>query len=47
MKTSHKRLFLLLLASALGTLIGTSCNTMRGVGRDVQHAGSHIEAAAR
>ncbi len=47
MKTSLKRLALLLLASAVFTLIGTSCNTFRGFGRDVEHVGDHIERAAR
>lgn len=46
MNTSQKRLILLVLASALLTLVGTSCNTVRGVGRDVEHAGYHIEKAA-
>lgn len=46
MKTSLKRIALLLLASAAFSLIGTSCNTFRGFGRDVEHAGNHIENAA-
>ena len=41
MKTNPTRIALLLLLTALGT----SCNTVRGVGRDVRHAGSHIEHA--
>lgn len=46
MKSSHKRFALLLLAAVLWTIAGTSCNTVRGVGRDVEHAGGHIERAA-
>lgn len=38
---------LLLLATAILTLTVTSCRTFRGFGQDVQHAGSHIEGAAR
>ncbi|MCE9519993.1 MAG: entericidin A/B family lipoprotein [Verrucomicrobia bacterium] len=45
MKTSHKHL-LLFLAAALLIFAGTSCNTVRGVGRDVEHVGGHIERAA-
>ena len=41
MKTNTTRIALLLLLTALGT----SCNTVRGVGRDVRHAGSHKEHA--
>lgn len=47
MKTSPQRLLLILLVSVLGTVVGTSCNTFRGFGRDVGHAGHHIERAAR
>ncbi len=46
MKASTKRLALLLLASALLVMAGTSCRTFRGFGRDVEHVGSHIERAA-
>jgi len=39
---------LLLLASAVISLFGTSCrNTIRGAGRDVENAGDHIERATR
>lgn len=47
MKTSTSRLTLLVLASAVWTLIGTSCRTVRGFGQDVEHVGSHIERASR
>jgi len=46
MKTSKTQLTLMLLAAVLCTLVGTSCNTFRGVGRDVGHVGHHIERAA-
>lgn len=46
MKTSNTRINFLLLAALLGSLIGTGCNTFRGVGRDVGHVGHHIERAA-
>ncbi len=46
MKTSHKRLALLMLASGLVAILGTSCNTTRGFGRDVQKTGRQIERAA-
>lgn len=47
MNTSHHRLIILLLVSVVYTMIGSSCNTMRGVGRDVESAGNHIQHAAR
>ena len=47
MKTSSTRIALLVLASAVFTLVGTSCRTVRGFGRDVEHVGGHIEHAAR
>ncbi len=47
MKTSFNRLALLVLASAVWTLVGTSCRTVRGFGRDVEHVGGHIENASR
>lgn len=47
MKTSIQRITLLVLASAVWTLVGTSCRTVRGFGRDVEHVGGHIERAAR
>jgi predicted small secreted protein len=46
MKTSHIRIIFLILAAVLWTIVGTSCNTVRGVGRDVEHVGGHIERAA-
>jgi predicted small secreted protein len=47
MKTPKIRLALLLLVSAVTSLIITGCNTVQGVGEDVQHAGYHIKRAAR
>ena len=35
-----------LLAAAGFIITLTSCNTTRGVGRDVEHVGNHIERAA-
>lgn len=46
MKKSYIRIILLLVASALLSMVGTSCNTVRGVGSDVRHVGGHIERAA-
>ena len=45
MNTSSKRIALILFAVAF-TMLGTSCNTLRGVGRDVRHVGSGIEHVA-
>jgi predicted small secreted protein len=47
MKTSYQRLALILLAAALITVIGTGCHTFHGFGRDMEHAGEHIENAGR
>jgi len=44
---NHLRLALLLLAAALFSIATTGCNTLHGVGRDVESAGEHIERAAR
>ena len=46
MNTSSKRLVLLVLLSGFFATIGTSCNTTRGFGRDVQKTGRQIERAA-
>lgn len=47
MKTTPKRIAIILIGSALLALFGTSCSTVRGVGKDVGAAGEHIEDAAR
>jgi predicted small secreted protein len=46
MKSSPHRFILLLLVSALWTAIGSSCNTFRGLGRDIERTGQKIERAA-
>ena len=46
MKTKQKRLILLILTSAFFAVIGTSCRTVQGFGRDVEHTGDHISEAA-
>ena len=45
MKPSRKQLILILIAT-LAALFGTSCRTVQGFGRDVEHAGEHIEESA-
>lgn len=47
MNTPSSRFTFVMLASALGMFFITGCNTVRGVGRDVQHVGNHIERATR
>jgi len=47
MKTTTKKILVIALASALTALLGSSCRTAQGFGRDVEHAGEHIEEAAR
>ncbi len=46
MKLTHHRFILLLLVSALWTVLGSSCNTFRGLGRDIERTGQKIERAA-
>lgn len=41
----NPRVKILLLLSILGALSLTSCNTVSGVGRDLQRAGQGIEGA--
>lgn len=45
--TSLKHLVLFLVASALWAVVASSCNTVRGVGRDVESAGDHIQKSTR
>jgi predicted small secreted protein len=47
MKTSKENIVFLILSALLFTLAGTSCRTFRGMGQDVEHAGQHIENAAK
>jgi len=46
MKKPTQSLALLLLAAAISTFAFTGCNTVQGVGRDVERTGEHIEHAA-
>ena len=46
MTTSQKRIVFILIAAALFSMVGTSCNTLRGVGRDVRSVGNGIERVA-
>ncbi|HYF35209.1 MAG TPA: entericidin A/B family lipoprotein [Prosthecobacter sp.] len=46
MKTSSKRLLLLTLFAGIFAIAASSCNTTRGLGRDVRKVGNHIERAA-
>ena len=45
MKTTQ-RLIIILAIAAVWTIASTGCNTMHGVGRDVERTGEHIERAA-
>lgn len=47
MKKTSQRIVLLAIASALAALFGTSCGTVRGVGKDVGKVGEHIEDSSR
>jgi predicted small secreted protein len=47
MKTSTKRILVLILTSAFFALFGASCSTVRGFGKDVEKTGEHIEDSAR
>jgi len=47
MKKTPHHFILLLLVTALWSILGTSCNTIRGVGRDIERTGQHIERATR
>lgn len=47
MKNKLPRIVVLLIASAITMILGTSCGTVRGVGQDVGTAGDTIEDATR
>lgn len=47
MKTASYRIAIIILASAFFAILGTSCGTVRGFGRDVSRAGDNIEDASR
>lgn len=42
----HKRLIVLLMASALISLFASSCGTVRGIGQDISGAGRGLQKAA-
>ena len=42
-----KRLFALLLLASFSTFAMTACNTMAGIGKDVQKGGEAIEKSAK
>lgn len=46
MSHSRLRLAVLVIAAALGSIAITGCNTMHGLGRDVERTGEKIERAA-
>lgn len=47
MKSKNKCTILILLASAIVALFGSSCRTVNGFGQDVDHVGEHIQHASR
>jgi predicted small secreted protein len=47
MKNKFQRTIVILVASAITMILGTSCSTVRGVGQDVGKAGEHIEDSTR
>lgn len=42
----HKRIIILLIASALFSMFTSSCGTMRGIGQDISGAGRGLQKAA-
>jgi len=47
MKTTTRRLLPFLLTAAALAFLATSCNTIRGAGRDVETTGNNIQKATR
>lgn len=47
MNPNIKRIILFVLGSAFILLMGTSCNTIRGAGRDIERAGEKIQDNSR
>jgi predicted small secreted protein len=47
MKTSSKRIAILMLASTFLALFSAGCGTIRGIGRDVGTVGEGIEKSTR
>jgi len=46
-KQSVGRVLVLVASAVLLAALGTGCNTTRGLGRDVERTGEHIQAGAR
>ena len=42
----HKRIIILIIASALFSMFTSSCGTMRGIGQDISGAGRGLQKAA-
>jgi predicted small secreted protein len=42
----HKRIIILLIASALFSMFTSSCGTVRGIGQDISGAGRGLQKAA-
>ena len=47
MRTNYKNPIIMALLALAWIAIGTNCNTVRGVGRDVEKTGQHIEHSTR
>jgi entericidin B len=47
MNSLHKPRFFTLIVALLGMLVVTGCNTMSGVGKDVERAGEKIQQNAK
>jgi len=47
MKKSYKHIIILLVASTLWSLLGATCGTVNGVGKDVDSVGDGIQRASR
>ncbi len=47
MKTTIKTLVPFLITAAALAFLATSCNTIRGAGRDVEQTGNNIQQATR
>ncbi len=43
MKSTLKSLLLVILAAGIMTLVGTGCQTTKGLGRDIEHVGEKIQ----
>jgi predicted small secreted protein len=47
MKNNYYRITFIILSAACVAFSSTSCRTIQGAGQDVEHAGQHLEKAAR